>query len=71
MIIYFCLIHTNIIKKNIDHYNSLLITQYMIRKISTKLTPFDERSKRPELKTSDNEYYLPYPQVRLVKTPIK
>ena len=42
-----------------------------MRKISTKAPPSDDKPKKLELKTSDNEYYLPHPQIRLVKTPVK
>ena len=42
-----------------------------MRKISTKLITLDDKNKKIELKTSDNEYYLPHPQIRLFKTPVK
>jgi hypothetical protein len=42
-----------------------------MRKISTKLITLDDKNKKIESKTSDNEYYLPHPQIRLVKTPVK
>jgi hypothetical protein len=43
----------------------------MIRKISTKAPAHEQQHRRLELKTSDNEYYLPHPQVRIIKTPTK
>ena len=36
----------------------------MLRKISTKALPNDEKPKKLELKQNDNEYYLPHPQNR-------
>ncbi len=42
-----------------------------MRKISTKPITSDDKPKKLELKNSDNEYYLPHPQIRIVKTPIK
>ena len=43
----------------------------MIRKISAKAANNDDKLRKQDLKTSDNEYYLPHPQVRIVKTPNK
>lgn len=42
-----------------------------MRKISTKLIALDDKNKKTEPKNNDNEYYLPHPQIRLVKTPVK
>lgn len=42
-----------------------------MRKISTKPQVSEERLRKLELRNTDNEYYLPHPQIRIVKTPIK
>jgi hypothetical protein len=39
----------------------------MQRKTSSKALNPDEKLKRNETKTNDNEYYLPHPQIKILK----
>ena len=42
-----------------------------MRKISTKVSQLEDKPRKLELKNSHNEYYLPHPQIRIIKTPVK